>query len=279
MNISGNVTFHVWGARGSIFAGGADQTVFGGDTTCFSIETQRGMCVIDAGSGLRLLGRSLMQREEGPPDQIDLLLTHLHFDHICGLPFFEPLLRGQTVVRLWCALFEDCSVLRSTLARALSPPIFPVDPTLWDALEVRTPGCGNAVSLSTGGEATAFRLTHPDGGCGWRIEVNGRIIAIASDHEMGNPAIDSVIAEASHGADLLICDASYTEEEFEKRRGWGHSTWRQGLRLAGEARAKSVIMSHHLPERTDLELAAMEAQAQQEFANTMFARAGWSVSI
>ena len=274
--MAGDVTFQVWGARGSIFAGGADQTVFGGDTTCFSVENRRGLCVIDAGSGLRKLGHDLMRRPQGPPPQIDLVLTHLHFDHICGLPFFEPLLQSKTVLRVWSALFEDPEALRAMLARAMSPPIFPVNPTLWDALEVRTPGCGNAVTLAMGGEATAFRLNHPDGGCGWRLEINGRVIAIASDHEMGHRATDTVIAEASRDADLLVCDASYTEAELTSRRGWGHSTWRQGIQLAGEARAKAVLMSHHLPERSDDELAAMEAEAKRVSGSVSFARAGWS---
>lgn len=271
--------FRVWGSRGSIFAGGADRAVFGGDTTCFAIETDGRFLVIDAGSGLRALGQELMSRPEGPPEEIDLLLTHLHIDHICGLPFFAPLLSGQTQVRLWNSVYPDPETLRGALSRGLAPPIFPVDTTVWDALEIRVPEAGARVALGPDSQARAFPLNHPDGACGWRINSGGRVVVIASDHEHGNPSIDAQVAYYARFADMLVWDASYTEEEIPSRRGWGHSTWQQGLKVAEKVGATRLLMTHHLPERTDEKLMAMEREAQAVARMTQFAREGLVIEL
>lgn len=279
MTAAPDILFRVWGARGSIFAGGPERNIFGGDTTCFSIETDGRFLVVDAGSGLRALGHELMTRPEGPPSEIDLLLTHLHIDHICGLPFFAPLLSGLTTVRLWNSVYPDPDSLRGALSRGLAPPIFPVDTTLWDTLEIRVPEAGERVALGADSMARAFPLHHPDGACGWRINSSGRVVVIASDHEHGNPSIDAQVAYYSRFADLMVWDASYSDQELKTRRGWGHSTWQQGLAVGEKVGARRMLMTHHLPERTDEELARMEREAQGVAHKTLFAREGLSIAL
>jgi len=271
--------FKVWGARGSIFAGGPERNIFGGDTTCFSIQSEGRFLVIDAGSGLRALGHELMTCPQGPPAEIDLLLTHLHIDHICGLPFFAPLMLGYTKVRLWNSVYPDPESLRGALSRGLAPPIFPVDTTVWDSLEIRVPEAGARISLGPDSTACAFTLNHPDGACGWRIHSGGRVVVIASDHEHGNPSIDAQVAYYSRAADLLVWDASYTEDELTLRRGWGHSTWKQGLKLAEKVGVGRILMTHHIPERTDDALQDMEREAQSTSQKPMFAREGLVVTL
>lgn len=279
MNSKTDIVFKVWGARGSIFAGGSERNVFGGDTTCFSIETDGHFLVVDAGSGLRALGHELMTRPEGPPSEIDLLLTHLHIDHICGLPFFAPLISGLTKVRLWNSVYPDPETLRGALSRGLAPPIFPVDTTVWDTLEIRVPEAGARISLGPESMARAFPLNHPDGACGWRINSNGRVVVIASDHEHGKQSIDAQVAYYARSSDLLVWDASYTEEELAARRGWGHSTWQQGLKLAEKINVGRTLMTHHSPERTDDALIDMERSAKAVADKTLFAREGLTIAL
>jgi len=279
MTLQAGMSFKVWGSRGSIFAGGPERNVFGGDTTCFSIQADDRFLVIDAGSGLRALGHELMTCPEGPPAEIDLLLTHLHVDHICGLPFFAPLMSGKTKVRLWNSVYPDPETFRGALSRGLAPPIFPIDTTVWDTLEIRVPEAGARVSLGQDSMARAFPLNHPDGACGWSVNLKGKVVVIASDHEHGNPSIDAQVAYNARSCDLLVWDASYTEEELETRRGWGHSTWRQGLKLAEKVDVGRVLMTHHMPERTDDELLEMEREAQGISESTIFAREGLVIAL
>jgi phosphoribosyl 1,2-cyclic phosphodiesterase len=270
----GDIVFQVWGSRGSIFAGGSDKTEFGGDTTCFSLSNGTGMAIVDAGSGLHALGRAMEAGDVHPYVEIDLLLTHLHFDHICGLPFFEPIFSDKTVLRIWSASFDRDEAFRETLSRVMSPPIFPHF-RHWESVRLCTAQTGIAIPLAMGGTATPFALHHPDGACGWRIDSGGRSATIASDHESGNAMIDARIAQAAQGTDLLVCDAMYTDAEIGMRRGWGHSTWRQGVELGSQAGAQHLLMTHHDPRRGDEDVALMEREARAHNPNVTFARSGW----
>ena len=267
--------FQVWGARGSIFSGGADKTAFGGDTTCFSVVSGNGMTIVDAGSGLRALGEAMDLRRVEVATEIDLLLTHLHFDHICALPFFEPIFCDSTVLRIWSAAFDRDEAFRATLARVMSPPIFPSF-RHWDSVRLCTAHPGVAIPLAMGGTATPFPLNHPDGAHGWRIDRHGKSVTIASDHEAGDEAVDAGIVEAARGTDLLVCDAMYTDDEIGSRRGWGHSTWAQGLAMGEAAGARHILMTHHDPQRVDGEIELMENDARACNDAVTFARSGWT---
>ncbi len=275
MSDAADIVFKVWGARGSIFSGGADKTEFGGDTTCFSLASGAGMTIIDAGSGLRAMGEALSRSAVGTAPEIDLLLTHLHFDHICGLPFFEPTFCDNTILRIWSAAFERDEDFRETLARVMSPPIFPGF-RHWDSVRLCTALPGIAIPLAMGGMAVPFPLNHPDGAFGWRIDCGGKSVTIASDHESGNAGIDARIVEAARETDLLVCDATYTDEEIACRGGWGHSTWRQGVDMGEAAGARHMLMTHHDPRRADGEIERMENDARTRNGAVTFARTGWT---
>jgi len=275
MSDSEELVFKVWGSRGSIFSGGPDRVEFGGDTTCFSLASENGLTIVDAGSGLRAMGEALARSDKPIVPEIDLLLTHLHFDHICGLPFFEPIFSDQLVLRIWSAAFERDEIFHETLARVMSPPIFPRF-RRWDRVRLCTAHEGIAIPLAMGGTAVPFPLNHPDGAYGWRIDCCGKSATIAADHEMGVADIDRGIAEVARDTGLLVFDAMYQDDEIAHRTGWGHSTWQQGVALGREAGAGHVLMTHHDPRRTDAELAAMERQARAENPETTFARDGWS---
>ncbi len=273
-----DIVFKVWGARGSIFSGGPQKIGFGGDTTCFSVSAGSGLTIIDAGSGLRAMGEAMALGDMRSVTEIDLLLTHLHFDHICGLPFFEPIFSDQTVLRIWSAAFDRDEAFRDTLARVMSPPIFPQF-RHWDSVRLCTTHAGISIPLAMGGEATPFALNHPDGAFGWRIDCGGKSVTVAADHEAGDTRIDRGIVDMARDTDLFVFDAMYTDDEIASREGWGHSTWRQGLDLGHSANAGHMLMTHHDPQRVDGELTAMEREAQTEDANITFARSGWTRSL
>lgn len=273
MNDFDQTVFRVWGSRGSIFSGGLQKTEFGGDTTCFSVATGTGLTIIDAGSGLHAMGEAMARHEVANVTEIDLLLTHLHFDHICGLPFFEPVFSDDTILRVWSAAFDRCEPFRETLTRAMSPPIFPGF-RHWDSVSLRTAKPGTDIPLAMGGKATPFALHHPNGAFGWRIDTGGKSVTVVADHEVGDTSIDTNIAKVARDTDLLVFDAMYTADEITDRKGWGHSTWQQGLSLGAKARARHLMMTHHDPQRRDSELNAMEAEAQARNPEVTFARCG-----
>jgi phosphoribosyl 1,2-cyclic phosphodiesterase len=264
-------TLTYWGVRGSIPTPGASYRHYGGNTTCLSVEGSAGeMLIIDAGSGIRLLGLELAARPQ-LPSMVHLFLTHFHWDHIQGLPYFVPLFRSDARIVLHSALAP--AELRSVLARQMASPFFPVDfDQLASQMEFRQTGaapteCGNLLVRS-------FPLCHPQSSQGYRIEGGGRIVIFATDHEHGDPNIDANLREVSRGADVLICDGQYTPDEYESHRGWGHGTWRQAAELAAAAEVGQLVLTHHDPQRDDAALSAIEAQARMAFPNTTAAREG-----
>jgi phosphoribosyl 1,2-cyclic phosphodiesterase len=266
-------TLTYWGVRGSIPTPGTAQQHYGGNTTCLSVEGTSGeMLIFDGGTGIRPLGLELAARPE-LPSVIHLFLTHFHWDHIQGLPYFVPLFRSDAQIVLHSAL--PASELRSVLARQMAPPFFPVDfGKLPSQLEFRQTGtapmeCGNL-------RVQSFPLCHPQSSQGYRIEGGGRIVVFATDHEHGDPNIDANLREVSRGADVLICDAQYTPAEYESHRGWGHGTWLQAAELAAAAQVRQLVLTHHDPQRDDAALSAIEAHARQVFPNTSAAREGSS---
>jgi phosphoribosyl 1,2-cyclic phosphodiesterase len=253
----------VWGTRGSIPAPGPETVRYGGNTSCVEVRDARGtVLVLDAGSGIRRLGFALA----GGSERVDLLLTHLHMDHIIGLGFFAPLRQPGRPVHIWGPASATMS-LGQRLTRYLSPPLFPV--RLRDlpcALELHEVPCGDfAVGDFT---ISAALVCHPDPAVGYRITTPGATLTYLPDHEpaLGEPrsnldgAWTSGYALAA-GADLLIHDAQYTEEEYAPRTGWGHSTLAQAVAFGSLAGVRGLMPFHHDPTHSDEELDRMFAAA------------------
>jgi phosphoribosyl 1,2-cyclic phosphodiesterase len=255
-----NVRF--WGTRGSLASAGPETARYGGNTACVEVRrSDGGVIVLDAGSGIRGLGLQL-----GSAKRIDILLTHLHMDHIQGLGFFTPLFGPGCTVHLWGPPSASAD-LRSRLGRYLSPPLFPVR-----VRDLRSVVYHDApVSPTRIGSATvvARPIIHPGLTVGYRIEESGRALAYMPDHE---PALGArrfpesprwtsghTVAE---GADVLIHDAQYTEIEYRSRVGYGHSTLGHALAFAGQARARTLVPFHHDPAHDDDQLDAIFAGAE-----------------
>jgi phosphoribosyl 1,2-cyclic phosphodiesterase len=268
-------TLTFWGTRGSIPTPGPDTARYGGNTACISIACSGSRLVIlDAGSGLRPLGHELMKHRNGPLSA-DILLSHTHWDHIQGLPFFKPLSSRGTSVSIYGAAQEGVP-LKEILGRQMDPMVFPVPlNALAAALTV--------VEISEGDfelddfRICAFRLRHPGTTLGYRLIPigGGREVAYVTDNELGAGGSYEVttdwrerMVDFVSGADTLIHDAMYPDQIIQARAGWGHSTPRQAVDLAREARCRRLILFHHEPEHSDDALDRLLADTRQYAGRT-----------
>jgi phosphoribosyl 1,2-cyclic phosphodiesterase len=253
----------LWGTRGSLAAPGPETARYGGNTSCVEVRGDDGtVLVLDAGTGIRRLGDAL------PRDlrRLDLLLTHLHMDHVQGLGFFAPLYNPEVEVHIWGPASPTLD-LRQRLTRYLSPPLFPV--ALRDLpceLHLHEVPCGE-VQLGEFRISSAL-VCHPGPTVGYRIASASAVLAYLPDHEpaLGVPAFPtsrdwtSGLALAA-GADLLLHDAQYSPEEYAARVGWGHSSLEHALRFAALAEVKHLVPFHHDPAHTDEDLDRLIAQS------------------
>lgn len=242
----------LWGTRGSLARSGPETVRYGGDTSCVEIRGSGDtVIVLDAGSGILRCGENL----EDPPARIDILLSHLHMDHIQGLGFFTPLYSPDIQVHIWgpTTVTED---LRTRLTRYLSPPLFPVRLRELEGVEVHDLHRG---TMELGGvTVTADIVSHPGHTFGFRLEENGTTLTYISDHEpaLGVPDFPrdpdwTSGASLASGADLLIHDAQYTADEYADRVGWGHSSFEHAVAFAEMAEARKMVTFHHDPSHSD----------------------------
>lgn len=251
---------HLWGTRGSIASAGPTTVRYGGDTASIELLSEDGrLVVLDAGSGIRQLGNHIQPRSEAlSHSRVDILLTHLHMDHVQGLPFFRPLLDPEVETHIWGPV-STTRDLRSRISRYLSPPLFPV--RVRDLPNVTFHDVTPSTFELGGLEVSADLITHPGSTLGYRISEGEKAIAYLSDHE---PALGSgrIIDdpdwisgfELADGVDVLIHDAQYTDEEYERRVGWGHTSTSQLADLAKRTEARRLVTFHHDPAHSDSEL-------------------------
>lgn len=250
----------LWGTRGSIASAGEDTVRYGGDTSSIELTTSEGhLVVLDAGSGIRQLGNHI-----GTHERVDILLSHLHMDHVQGLPFFRPLLNPDVETHVWGPV-STTRDLRSRISKYLSPPLFPVrvrdlpNVTFHDV----TPSTFHIGSL----EIQADLITHPGSTLGYRISEDGKTLAYLSDHEpaLGSGTVPSKSQWTSGyslaaGADVLIHDAQYNDEEYARRVGWGHTSIRQLAQFARMTEPRRLVTFHHDPAHSDRELDELHSE-------------------
>jgi phosphoribosyl 1,2-cyclic phosphodiesterase len=253
----------LWGTRGSLAAPGPETTRYGGNTSCVEVRGADGtVLVLDAGTGIRRLGAAL----SGTLRRVDLLLTHLHMDHLQGLGFFAPLYNPEMEVHIWGPAGTTLP-LPARLARYMSPPLFPV--RLRDlpcALHLHEVPCGE-IGLGALTITAAF-VCHPGPTVGYRIAAAGAVLTYIPDHEpaLGVPQFPwrrewTSGAMLAADADLLIHDAQYSPEEYPQHVGWGHSSLQHTLAFATLTGVKHLVPFHHDPAHTDTDLDRLIAEA------------------
>ncbi|HZP22941.1 MAG TPA: MBL fold metallo-hydrolase [Terriglobales bacterium] len=265
-----------WGVRGSIPVAAYDFLGCGGNTTCVELRINDSVLIIDAGTGIRKLGMELQRELAGKKLSVDLLLTHFHWDHIQGLPFFTPLYSPESEVRFYST--RPASELRELLEGEMAHPYFPVSFELLPAKRGFIDVSKDPISLS-GVRVRPFPMNHPQGATGYRIEVGSRVITHASDLEHGNPEFDKILREYAQGSDVLIYDAQFTPDEYPMRKGWGHSTWLEATRVAQECNVKRLMLFHHDPGHEDAMMIDIVAQARKCFEKTQAAQEGMEIIL
>ncbi|HET8771441.1 MAG TPA: MBL fold metallo-hydrolase [Gemmatimonadaceae bacterium] len=253
-----------WGTRGSVPTPGPGTVRYGGNTPCVEVRTDDGwLIILDAGTGIRELGRALLERSNGAPIQGDIFLTHAHWDHIQGIPFFAPIFGRGNHFTIWGSQSLEKSV-DQVVRDQMSPVVFPVTFEELDAtIDFRELSEGTR-SEGTGYDVTAFAVQHPGGALGYRFTESGArsgALVYVSDNELGtHPRYGSSqdwrerMVEFVRGARVLVHDTTYTVDEYDHHRGWGHSTFSDAVELALEAGVEKLVLFHHEPRRTDDQL-------------------------
>ena len=254
-----------WGTRGSIPAPGPATVRFGGNTSCVEVRAAGCRLIFDAGTGIRALSGSVA--DEGRPLDAHLFVSHYHWDHIQGFPFLAQLYDPKTKLRVHGPMQGDVPV-DEALEGQMSPLYFPVPlQAIAASVEFATadgsPWCGDGVCVD------AFRVNHPGVTYGYRVSAGGATAVYIPDNELGDapdPAWSRGLVEFVGGADLLLHDAMLSDDEYVLRRGWGHSTFAQAVRLAEEAGVRRLGLFHHAPDRSDAELEAIAAGLRRGLA-------------
>jgi len=266
-----------WGVRGSIACPGEDTMVYGGNTSCIEVLCDDHRVIFDAGTGIRPLGDSF---ETGAPVDADILLSHTHLDHIVGLPFFAPAYTEGSHLRLWAGHLLPEMELEEVLCKMMAAPLFPIPMGVMGAEKAfNNFRAGDMFELGCGATVRTCLLNHPNGATGYRIEHGGGSICYVTDTEHVEGTHDENILALIDGADVFIYDATYTADEYDKHRGWGHSTWQEGAALAKEAGVGTYVPFHHDPSHDDAFMARVEREAQMVFANTVVAREGLILTV
>ncbi len=263
-----------WGVRGSIATPSPDHVRFGGNTSCLEVRAGDHRLILDAGTGIRALGEGFQE------DRAVLLLTHSHWDHINGFPFFQPLYSRGKHFRIMAGHLTDGWGIKAVLAGQMAGPMFPVPlEALKAELEFEDFDGGDRFEVAPGVLVRTAPLNHPNGATGYRIEHGGKSVCYVTDteHVPGKP--DENVLGLIEGADLVIYDSTYTDEEFKAHVGWGHSTWQEGVRLVKRARAQRLAIFHHDPAHDDTFMAQVEREAQAQLPEAFVARERSLVSI
>ena len=260
----------LWGTRGSLASPGPETARYGGNTSCVEVRGKdNALLILDAGTGLRRLGGTLAAN---PPARVDLLLSHLHLDHIQGLGFFGPLYDAETELHIWGPASTTLD-LKARLTRYLSPPLFPVhlrdlpNPARMFFHDVPRGGANGEFSVGDFRIQTAL-VCHPGPTVGYRVMSASATLTYLPDHEPALGVFRFPLPvewtsgfSLARGADLLIHDAQYTPDEYASHVGWGHSSWKQAFDFAALAGVRHLVPFHHDPAHGDAYLDGMFAQA------------------
>jgi phosphoribosyl 1,2-cyclic phosphodiesterase len=267
-----NFWLRFWGVRGSIACPGPETIRYGGNTSCIEVNCGSDVLVLDCGTGVRALGKNLEQRRV---ESFDILFSHTHIDHLVGLPFFLPALNPASSITLWAGHLDGEYNLRGAIATMMQAPLFPLPlDALKAKLEFKEFGSGDDFAPRPGVAVETRPLNHPEGATGYRVNFDNRSICYVTDTEHVPGQNDENILQLVKGADIMIYDSTFTEAEFDKCRGWGHSTWEEGARLADLAGVKVFVAFHHDPWHDDDTMDEIAGHLEKRRPGSVVAREG-----
>ncbi len=259
-----------WGVRGSIACPSPRHVGFGGNTSCLEVIAGEHRIVLDAGTGIRSLGHELLKAEV---HSAHLLLTHTHWDHINGFPFFGPAFQRKHHFKIMAGHLMDDGGVRAVFAGQMAQPTFPVPlEAMSGQLEFEDFRAGDEFKVAPDVVVKTAPLNHPSGATAYRIEYEGKAMCYVTDteHVIGKP--DENVLGIIQGADLVIYDSTYTDDEFPEKVGWGHSTWQEGVRLCQAADVKQLAIFHHDPDHEDPFMEKVEREARSMWDGAFVSR-------
>ena len=267
-----------WGVRGSTPTPQMENMRYGGNTSCVEVRIGSQIYILDCGTGLRNLGKQLSCEFSGQPLYAHVFLSHFHWDHIQGIPFFSPLYDSPENY-LYFHSSSRTRGLQGALEQQMAEPYFPVEMNemaahrnFYDIEEGR-------IGFDDCTVETKW-LNHPQGCLGYRIESKSGVVVYATDNEPGHTEFDKSVRKLAEGADVLIYDAQYLPEEYEaKRRGWGHSHWREAVNVCMESGARELILFHHDPDHTDDLLDEVVRKAREHYPKVRAASEGMEIVL
>ncbi|MBL8579460.1 MAG: MBL fold metallo-hydrolase [Mesorhizobium sp.] len=272
MSLTPAIDIRVWGARGTFPMVGAEALEFGGHTSCVEVRTGAGVMIFDAGSGIIPLGKSLL--EEGVT-HIDLFFSHVHYDHIIGLPYFLPAFWNKAKLRIWAGHMLDGSTPEQLVDGIFRPPYFPITKDYMRAdVEYHKFSPGDVLQPSPDVALVTGALNHPNGAVGYRVERQGAVFSYLTDFEHDGGQGDAEVLRLAHDADLALLDTTYTPEEYPRYVKFGHSTWDHVGKMCAEAGVHRWGMYHHMHMRDDIDQRAIEEAARKVYPNSFAVRQG-----
>lgn len=261
-----------WGVRGSIPCPGAATARYGGNTACLEIECGGRTLLFDAGTGLYQYGQA--KAGAGPVD-IDLYLTHCHYDHVWGWSHFPLGLQEGNTFRIHGGHLDQPGAIKDIMMGLLDDPLNPLNTdTLRAKLDFEEFAPGDVLSPAPGVNLRTMALNHPNGAIGYRVEYEGRSICYLTDHEHPETGNTEAFIEFARGANIVIYDSTYTDEEYPNHVGWGHSTWQEGVRLCEAAEAETYVVFHHDPGHDDDFMDGIARAVEQARPKSVVAREG-----
>jgi phosphoribosyl 1,2-cyclic phosphodiesterase len=267
-----------WGVRGSTPTPQVENLRYGGNTSCVEVRVGGQIYIFDCGTGFRNCGKHLQQEFHNKPIHAHVFISHFHWDHIQGIPFFSPLYEsGDNYLHFHSS--SQWRSLQETIEEQMSAPYFPVEMSemaahrsFYDIEEdkIRFDDC----------TIRSMWLNHPQGCLGFRLESRDAILVYATDNEPGHQTFDKNVRKLAEGADVLIYDAQYLPDQYEQeKRGWGHSHWREAINVVMESGAKELLLFHHDPDRSDNAIDAIVSEARNYYPKVRAAAEGMEMQL
>ena len=280
-NLQNQFTVHFWGVRGSIACPGSETVRYGGNTPCVEMRVGSERLIFDGGTGLRVLGQSLLAQM---PVTGHLFFSHYHWDHIQGFPFFVPAFIKINTFYIYGTIAPDGSTVQHRLNDQMLHPNFPVPLQIMGAdLKFVDISVGKSIKISDDIIVETALLNHPGEAVGYRVNWRNYSAAYVSDTEHFPDRLDENVLFLARNADVLIYDATYSDEQYYSEKtskvGWGHSTWQEAVKVAKAANVKRLVIFHHDPLHNDDFMDKTGEQVAEQFPNSLIAREGLSIQL
>ena len=280
-NLQNQFTVHFWGVRGSIACPGSETVRYGGNTPCVEMRVGSERLIFDGGTGLRVLGQSLLAQM---PVTGHLFFSHYHWDHIQGFPFFVPAFIKINTFYIYGTIAPDGSTVQHRLNDQMLHPNFPVPLQIMGAdLKFVDINVGKSIKISDDIIVETALLNHPGEAVGYRVNWRNYAAAYVSDTEHFPDRLDENVLFLARNADVLIYDATYSDEQYHSEKtskvGWGHSTWQEAVKVAKAANVKRLVIFHHDPLHNDDSMDKTGEQVAEQFPNSLIAREGLSIQL